>query len=69
MRLETRLERLESAARQSTLPTHDLTRLTDAELLALESCYTDAGEVIEEHITPELEAALERVALGHASQS
>jgi hypothetical protein len=46
-----------------------LTRLTDAELLALESCYTDAGEVIEEHITPELEAALERVALGHASQS
>jgi hypothetical protein len=54
---------------RAAAPTFDLTRLTDAELLTLESCYTDAGEVIEEHITPELEAALERVALGRASQS
>ena len=62
MNLQNRIDRLERAA----APTFDLTRLTDAELLALESCYTDAGEVIEEHITPELEAALERVALGRA---
>jgi hypothetical protein len=63
MNLQNRIDRLERAA----APTFDLTLLTDAELLTLESCYTDAGEVIEEHITPELEAALERVALGRAS--
>ncbi len=72
MRLETRLERLESAARQSTLPTHDLTRLTDAELLALEACFSKAeaeGCPLDQYFTPEVEAALERAALGQASQS
>jgi hypothetical protein len=63
MNLQNRIDRLERVA----APTFDLTLLTDAELLTLESCYTDAGEVIEEHITPELEAALERAALGRAS--
>jgi len=70
MSLESRLERLESAARQSTLPTHDLTRLTDAELLALEACFSKAearGLPLDQYITPEVYAALERVALGQAS--
>ncbi len=64
MNLTTRLERLESAARQSTLPTHDLTRLTDAELLALEACFSKAaaeGRPLDQYITPEVEAALHRV--------
>jgi hypothetical protein len=41
---------------------YDVRLLTDAELNALRDCYTDdTGELIPERITPELEAALERV--------
>ncbi len=39
----------------------DMTLLTDAELLALEACFTDAGELMPERVTPEVEAALRRV--------
>jgi len=38
MNLQNRIDRLERAA----APTFDLTRLTDAELLALEACFSRA---------------------------
>jgi len=68
MNLQNRIDRLERAA----APTFDLTRLTDAELLALEACFSKAeaeGCPLDQYFTPEVDAALERVALGHASQS
>lgn len=62
MNLEARVSKLEAAtANDHRAPRHDLTLLTDEELQALIDCHTDAGEVIEERVTPELEAALRRV--------
>ena len=60
MNLQNRIDRLERAA----TPVHDLTLLTDAELIALEKCYSEAealGISPERLIPPELEAALRRV--------
>jgi hypothetical protein len=59
MGLDERLKRLEQVSGASS--THDLTRLTDEELLALRDCYDADGKVVFERITPELEAALLRV--------
>lgn len=39
----------------------DMALLTDAELMNLRGCYTDAGELMPERVTPEVEAALRRV--------
>jgi hypothetical protein len=58
-----RLERLERAT-QASAPTHDLTLLTDAELLALEECFSKAearGLPLDQYLTPEVYAALHRV--------
>jgi hypothetical protein len=60
MSLQSRVERLEEAASHFD---YDLTLLTDAELLALNDCYTDAGDYLPERVTPELVAAMERVKL------
>ena len=60
MNLQNRVEKLEATASRSD---YDLTRLTDAELLALNDCYTAGGEFLPERATPELLAALERVKL------
>ena len=60
MNLLSRIDRLEHAAP----PGYDLTLLTDAELVGLEACLSDAearGVPPEHLITPELEAALRRV--------
>jgi hypothetical protein len=56
--LQSRVEKLEATVNRSS---YDLTRLTDAELLALNDCYTAAGDYLPERMTPELAAALERV--------
>jgi hypothetical protein len=58
MNIKTRVEKLEATVNRSS---YDLTRLTDAELLALNDCYTDEGDCVPERATPELLAALERV--------
>jgi len=63
MSLETRLQRLERAPQSGELP-YDLTLLTDAELLALEECFSKAearGLPLAQYITPEVDAALQRV--------
>jgi hypothetical protein len=60
MNIKTRVERLEEAASHFD---YDLTLLTDAELLTLNDCYTEGGELLPERVTPELVAALERVKL------
>ena len=60
--LETRVGKLESAIGDASA--WDLTLLTDAELIALEACLSEAvttGFPVHTVITPELEAALERV--------
>ncbi len=60
MNLQNRIDRLERAVP----PVHDLTLLTDAELIALERCFSEAvsrGVVPDQLITPELKAALRRV--------
>lgn len=44
-----------------SLRDYDLTRLTDAELTALHACFTEAGELIPERLTPALAAAWQRV--------
>ena len=62
MNITSRLERLERAT-QHDAPTHDLTLLTDAELLALEECFGKAearGLPLDHYFTPEVEAALRR---------
>ena len=64
MNLQTRVGRLEDAAAERDASAWDLTLLTDAQLLGLEACFRKAevtGESVHAHITPELEAALERV--------
>ncbi len=64
MNLDSRLKRLEETARgnrPSLFKMYDMERLTDDELLALRACYTDERRPIPERVTPELEAALERV--------
>jgi hypothetical protein len=58
MNLQSRVERLEEAASHFD---YDLTLLTDAELLALNDCYTAGGELLPERVTPKLLAVLERV--------
>jgi hypothetical protein len=58
MNLQTRIERLEEAGSNFD---YDLTLLTDAEMLTLNDCYTEGGELLPERVTPELVAALERV--------
>jgi hypothetical protein len=58
MNIKTRVEKLEATVNRSG---YDLTRLTDAELLALNDCYTSAGDYLPERMTPELAAALESV--------
>lgn len=60
MSLQNRVEKLEATVNRSD---YDLTRLTDAELLALNDCYTEGGELLPERVTPELVAAMERVKL------
>ena len=60
MNIKTRVEKLEATVNRSD---YDLTRLTDAELLALNDCYTEGGELLPERVTPELVAAMERVKL------
>jgi len=58
MSLQNRVEKLEATVNRSS---YDLTRLTDAELLALNDCYTDEVHCVPERATPKLFAALERV--------
>ncbi len=60
MNIKTRVEKLEATVNRSG---YDLTRLTDAELLALNDCYTDEGDYLPERMTPELAARLESVKL------
>ncbi len=63
MNITSRLERLERAT-QRDAPAHDLTLLTDAELLALEACFSKAeaeGCPLDQYITPEVDVALHRV--------
>jgi hypothetical protein len=60
MGLKETVKRLESAMGDTSA--YDLTLLTDAELLALEACTSEAeasGDGV--RLTPELEAALNRV--------
>jgi hypothetical protein len=60
MNLETRIGKLEDAIGDTSL--WDLSLLTNAELIGIEGCLSKAaarGERVQ--ITPELEAALERV--------
>jgi hypothetical protein len=59
-------EQKQEMARQTG---YDMTALTDAELRALRDCYTDDGDYLEERMTPDLSAALERVRCKLASQS
>jgi hypothetical protein len=59
MNLDSRLNKLEAAIGDAAW---DLTLLTDAELIALEACLSEAVAAgIPARLTPELEAALERV--------
>ncbi len=58
MSLQNRVEKLEATVNRSS---YDLTRLTDAELLALSDCYTSAGDYLPERMTPELAERLESV--------
>jgi hypothetical protein len=61
MNLDSRLNKLEAAIGDAAW---NLTLLTDAELLALERCLSEAvafDEPLHTYITPELEAALLRV--------
>ncbi len=61
--LENRIEKLESAtAEASDIAAFDLTLLTNAELIGIEARISEAaatGEAV--RLTPDLEAALERV--------
>jgi hypothetical protein len=62
MNLDSRLNKLEAAIGDASA--WDLTLLTDAELIALERCLSEAvavDEPLHTYITPELEAALLRV--------
>lgn len=62
MNLETRIGKLEVVIGDTAA--WDLTLLTDAELIALEACLSEAvatGFPVHTVITPELEATLERV--------
>jgi hypothetical protein len=62
MNLQTRVRKLEDA--HGDRGKWNLTLLTDAELIELESCFTkaeSAGAPVGQFITPELERALERV--------
>ena len=63
MNLQTRVKRLEqsSGTVSDDCALWDMTLLTDAELTALLGCYTGAGELMPECLTPEIEAALRRV--------
>jgi len=64
MNLQNRVEKLETAAeacKPSLSELFDMEALTNDELLALRLCYTDEGQPLPEHLTPELVAALERV--------
>ncbi len=61
MNLDSRLNKLEAAIGDAAW---DLTLLTNAELIALERCLSEAvalDEPLHTYITPELEAALLRV--------
>jgi hypothetical protein len=60
MGLKKQVEKLEARMIKED---YDLTALTDAELLALNDCYTGAGDYLPERMTPDLSAALERVRL------
>ncbi len=60
MNLKTRVERLEGAVKADG---YDLTLLTNAELIALSKCWNESGDFQPERMTPELEAAIERVKL------
>ncbi len=40
---------------------YDMTLLTDAELTALLGCWNKVGELMPERLTPDLEAAMQRV--------
>jgi len=60
MNLQNRVEKLEATVNRSS---YNLTLLTDAELLALNDCYTEGGELLPERLTPELAARLESVKL------
>jgi hypothetical protein len=62
MNLETRIGKLESAIGDAAA--WDLSLLTNAELIGIEACLSEAeqtGEDVRTLITPELESALERV--------
>ncbi len=64
MNLQNRVSKLEAAEVRRKIDEFDLTLLTDAELLALDACYRKAeetGKPILECITPEVDAAMERV--------
>jgi hypothetical protein len=66
MSLQARVGKMEKAqaARDMAAWQLMLTRLTDAELIELEACYSKAvtaGEPVQKYITPEIEAALLRV--------
>jgi hypothetical protein len=57
MSLESRIEKLEAGCSQRTW---DFTEFTDDELLTLNACYDEQGNIAMERITPELEALLRR---------
>ncbi len=62
MSIERRIAKLE--ATRGGAGEWDLTRLTDAELLNLHAAQSEAeatGKPVTDYITPELEAALERI--------
>jgi hypothetical protein len=61
MSLQNRIDKLERAAGQNLCLTHDLTLLTDAELIALERWTSATVEGIAKSMPPELETALRRV--------
>ncbi len=64
MSLQNRIDKLERIAEAGTGTLWDMTRLTDAELLALEACFSKAeaeGCPLDQYFTPEVEAALHRV--------
>ncbi len=67
MNMQTRIERLEQRAEDAAVTRmaeeYDLTLLADDELIALEACMSEAqarGGPVQQLITPELEAAIDK---------